>query len=190
MLRPQFPHFPRKFSARLVPLFGSTSLWAAATAFLIFNVYTRVTLSPPYWNTITAVLERPSLQAPHLALARNYWSLGYQARARQELLFAQTLPSPRETGTSSLILGATTSPSNLLQELEGKWGHLEREYRFWQSVVKDKPDYRDAYLALSALAYQLSRRQEARAYLTHVLSIDPNDHRAQQLLGVLSKEDR
>lgn len=61
---------------------------------------------------------------------------------------------------------------------------LEKDYAFWQEVVKDKPDYRDAYLTLGSLAYQLNRREEGKMYADKALKLDPNNSLARELIAL------
>lgn len=62
---------------------------------------------------------------------------------------------------------------------------LENSYRYWQTVIKEKPDYRDAYLALAALAYQLGYKTDAKQYVEKIREIDPNLAMSYQLSALV-----
>ena len=51
---------------------------------------------------------------------------------------------------------------------------IRQEYEFWISVIKDHPDYRDAYIQASMWSYQLGFLQEAKEYLEKAKLLDPN----------------
>ncbi len=45
---------------------------------------------------------------------------------------------------------------------------------FWENIVAEKPDYRDAYLQLAVLNYKIWQNEKAEEYLKKALIIDPN----------------
>jgi len=91
-------------------------------------------------------------------------------RARQELVLADALqPS---------VLGASTT-RDLLNQWDREPERLRRQYQFWQTIVTERPDYRDAYMMLASLTYQLSRTSDARLFVRKALQLDPNFRTAQ-----------
>lgn len=72
------------------------------------------------------------------------------------------------------ILNVPQSSTNVLGAQTEKQ-RVEQDYAFWQSVIQEKPDYRDAYLVLGSLAYQLSRIEEGKTYADKALELDPNN---------------
>ena len=59
------------------------------------------------------------------------------------------------------------------------------EVAFWQSEVKVRPDYRDAYLNLALLNFQLKNFEESRKNLDRSLKLDPNFKEGRELERLL-----
>lgn len=81
------------------------------------------------------------------------------------------------------VMNVPQSSTNVLGAQAEKES-IEREYAFWREVIKEKSDYRDAYLTLTLLAYQLSKFDEGKEYLAQALSLDPNNVTAQKLIAL------
>lgn len=145
-------------------------------AYVALNAITWYSSMPSYWNDLIVVLNFPQDGESHLALAKSYWNERMILPARRELLLADAF------GPS--VLGASTARS-LLHEWETEPERLIQDYQFWLTVVKEKPDYRDGYIALSSIAYQLSRTYEARFYIRRALQIDPNYQMAKEMRSSL-----
>lgn len=64
---------------------------------------------------------------------------------------------------------------------------LEKQTKYWENVVVQRPDYRDAYLQLAILEYRLGDKEEAKVYLEKVLILDPNFGEARNLEKELNK---
>lgn len=75
------------------------------------------------------------------------------------------------------VLGASSA---------GERESAERAFGFWQEVVKTKPSYRDGFVTLATLAYQLGKFDEATAFADRALTLDPNSPDAQRLLEIIS----
>ncbi|OGG04112.1 hypothetical protein A2Z33_03030 [Candidatus Gottesmanbacteria bacterium RBG_16_52_11] len=58
---------------------------------------------------------------------------------------------------------------------------------FWQNVVSDKPDYRDALLTIAVLEYNRGNTEASAKALESALALDPNDIQARQLELSLKK---
>ena len=116
------------------------------------------------------VLRNPFVSQTHTMLAQALWEKRMIPRARQELVLADALqPS---------VLGASTT-RDLLNQWDREPERLRRQYQFWQNIVTERPDYRDAYMMLASLAYELSRTSDARMYIRKALRLDPNFRTAQ-----------
>ncbi len=172
-----FPHFSRIFSA---------TLWLSLIALLSINIATRFGQTS-YWKEHVDLLANPNSLDNHLALAQTYWQSGDWPKAQTELMIAQTLyqGANLETQTTK-ILGTSTSPLDLLHQWEMEPARLAKELQFWQTIIKEKPDYRDAYLQASALSYQLNRPEDAKKYLDQAAALDPNFPIASHLTQLLS----
>jgi tetratricopeptide (TPR) repeat protein len=165
------PHISRIMPARIFVNIGNSLAIGMTLGFVMLNAYAWSRFVPPYWNAVVAVLKNPGKENEHMALAQAYWDERILTSARQELLLADTLGPP--------VLGATTAQT-LLAQWKYEQEKLLLDYRHWQTVIREKSDYRDAYVTLASLAYQLSRTHEARYLLKKALQLDPNFRTAQE----------
>ncbi len=168
-----FPHFIRIFSAGI--------LWTSLLLLVAVNVYAKTVLVPESFPFMIAVMSSPSSRDTHMSLAQKLWSLGFLIAAQRELAVSTALPSTGlNTETPSNVLGITS-----LQDLQAQWKRepevLTQAYQYWQSVVRDKPDYRAGLVYTAALAYQLSRTNEGKAYISRAQVLDPNNTNVQGL---------
>jgi|GEM_PF-695724 len=70
------------------------------------------------------------------------------------------------------VLGVSVEPEKQKEANTKKL--LEKEYQHWRDVINEHPDYRDGYVALVTLSYQLGLRAESQKYLATVRTLDPN----------------
>ena len=74
------------------------------------------------------------------------------------------------------------------QEVEQKMAqrkHIEEEIVFWQDVTRRYKGFRDAYLKLASLEYQLGNKEKVNMYVNEALKIDPNAKEALQMNKIL-----
>lgn len=83
------------------------------------------------------------------------------------------------------VLGATTDLLQTLARQEEEAASLEKKYAFWQTVASARPDYRDAFISLASLAYQLGNLEEARAWLSRAAALDPTSPTIEKLSAFL-----
>ena len=76
---------------------------------------------------------------------------------------------------------------NLNQEnnLANKKISLTRQEIFWREQVKVHPDYRDAYMSLALVEYQLNNLSEAQSNLDKAMALDPNFKEGKELKRIL-----
>lgn len=164
-----------RFSFRAIFLF--TSLFLVVLSY--FNsLYPE---NPTLEQAKQAVLKNPQAAGAHLFLAQTFNYARATKQAEAELTLTTRLALRNHQGK---VLGASTS---LLDEVRGAPQRLENEVAYWQSVVAKFTDYRDAYLQLSALTYQLNRLDEAKQYLQKALDLDPNNPVSQKLQEFFSQ---
>ena len=73
-----------------------------------------------------------------------------------------------------VILGfSLNSHITELEHLRSTKEQVEREYSYWQMIVKKYDSYRDGYFRLATIAYRLGKISEAKEYTTKALLIDP-----------------
>lgn len=115
----------------------------------------------------------------HLVLAEEFLANNQVKEAESALLLAQSRLSL--TGN---VLGEKTSLK--LEDLWKRKHYSDKAdvYRLivsWQKIIAEKPNYRDGYLQLAFLYYQIYQNDKAKAYLQKALVIDPNYEPARKL---------
>lgn len=184
----KFPHYPRFFSARPSPWLIKTLLWTGLILVITANVYARwrFPLKPSFLQN----LRSPTVTS-HIKLAQEYWSQGLVAATKQELTLADELWSSWAANeVNKDVLGAVSSPLELLSSWEAEPKRLAQELDFWKNVVTQKPDYRDAYITAAAAAYQLYRLAEARQLLETAFRLDPYFGPTRELAAEAASERR
>ncbi|MEK7119727.1 MAG: hypothetical protein AAB889_04380 [Patescibacteria group bacterium] len=161
----KLPHISRFISATLLFALREFSLWSILTVLIVYNIYAALS-SPPagFQPLLVAVMQPTTSSDAHINLAHWYRQNGVFDKAKNELVLASDGPS---------VLGAQASPMDILTAWENEPVRLKKDYRYWQTVIKEKPDYRDAYLALAALAYQLGYKTDTKQYVEKIRAIDP-----------------
>lgn len=158
-----FPHFPRNLTAEFFGGVFRLSRWSLLAILLTINL---LALSPrlntTYQSQLNLVLVHPFSASPHISLATAYWQNGLADMAKNELLVTQELTNRASTDNSK-VLGTNTKPMEILASWQGEIKKLTGQLMFWQNITREKPLYRDAYLTMAALAYQLGKTDEARA---------------------------
>lgn len=119
-----------------------------------------------------AVLIDPFNPQPHLSLGEYYLTQGYLQQTRHELTLATQLGSP--------------TAGNLYIDIHRKKEQLQQQASFWESQLKDKPDFRDGYIKLAAIYYQLRDLEKAKQNLEKARQIDPNYEPTQKLEELLN----
>lgn len=65
---------------------------------------------------------------------------------------------------------------------------LTQELSYWQDVVRQHDDYRDAYFKIATIQYQLGEINQAQKSLEKVLALDPNFEKARVLGDKISPQ--
>lgn len=118
------------------------------------------------------VLTDPFNSQPHQALGEYYLVQGYLQLTKHELALATQLGSP--------------TAGNVYGDIQRKKEQLQQEASFWESQLKDKPDFRDAYVKLAAIYYQLRDLGKAKENLEKAREVDPNYEPVQKLGELLN----
>ncbi len=64
---------------------------------------------------------------------------------------------------------------------------IQSDIVFWEEQIKKYPGFRDGYMQLALLYYQLGNKEEAKRNLEHALAIDPNFEKGRELEVVLNR---
>lgn len=185
-----FPHFSQLKPARFFFGLEMLFLWMSLAALITVNILALRTSRPAYWNELMKLFSFPFSVSRHIDLASLLWQQGQKDQARALMMTAQSLSSPGQTpvtggGGTVNVLGLTTSPVDTLAQWEHERDQWDKQYAFWQSVAIAKPDYRDAYITLASLAYQLGKLDESKRWLSQAQTLDPNHPTAQKLSDLL-----
>lgn len=75
-----------------------------------------------------------------------------------------------------IILQVTRLKDNLqkITSLKQQRLQIAKELQYWQDLARQHGDYRDAYVKLASLQYQLGEKVQAQKSMEKVLSLDPN----------------
>ena len=58
---------------------------------------------------------------------------------------------------------------------------IKKQINYWQTILKDKPNFRDVYLHLSLLHYQLWQDEKAKQAWEKAFYLDPNNENVQAI---------
>lgn len=170
-----FPQNLRKKTAEFLKIFF----------FLLFSFYFLLNLHSELYpeNEELAQAKKGVLASPfgaknHLNLAKIYLEMGNLGLAEKELSLAQDLGATFSADLKTV--------ANALEIAKSRSSKIRQEISFWEKVVKEKPDYRDAYFQLAVLNYQLNHIKKAKEFLLKTLEIDPNFESAKKLEKILN----
>lgn len=68
------------------------------------------------------------------------------------------------------VLGVSRNTKNTQQQTND----LQHAYEYWEAVIVDHPDYRDAHIQAALVAFQLGRTAQYYDHLKIARSLDPN----------------
>lgn len=158
----QFPHFSHRIPSRIFFSLEVTFLLLGLVALIAINVLSLQKSRPAHWDKLMMLFETPLSVQRHVDLASFLWQLGNKQDARD-------------------VLGATTTSLETVTKWEQEEKKIDEQYTFWKSVASTHPDYRDAFITLTSLAYQLGNIEEAHAWLAKAVTLDPNSLSVQKL---------
>lgn len=160
------------------PLAARANKWGAPSgvALIIF-----ITLTSLFWpkNDFQLIKEKlirnPYNFEANLELAERFLENNQIDEAERSLLLAQKAMTRGYRDTK--ILGEETN-SRLEKLWQKKYYSKPEDIRklitAWEKVVEKKPNYRDGYLQLAILHYELYQNDRARGYLQQAIDLDPN----------------
>ena len=73
-----------------------------------------------------------------------------------------------------------------LKKAKEKPRKIRQEIEFWEEIIKEKPNYRDAYFQLAILNYQIYQKEKTLQYLQKTFELDANFEPAKKLEKLLS----
>jgi len=161
------PHFSRIFTALPYRRIGRVAIWVVATLFFVINIRISV---PPYFSQKIDILAHPYALNPYISFASVLRAHASPAQATVLLQLAD--------GMKRSVFGRQVSRNVLgVSNIQNTWGQQDQKYQelymYWNGVVNEKTDYRDGYIMLSYLAFQMNRTEEATAWMEKAKEVDP-----------------
>ena len=121
----------------------------------------------------------------HLILVEEYLINNQIEEAERELIAVSSIQPV--AGSNQQVLGLSSRLDELwLRWQEKKPEEVEKLITEWEEIISEKPDYRDGYLQLALLHYQLYENKRAKEYLQKALELDPNFEAAREMEKILS----
>lgn len=114
------------------------------------------------------ILTDPADPQPHLFLAQQFFVTNQFREAEIEV---------KSANNQDLL--------QQIQEIKNQPEEIRKKIFNLQKIVDQLPNYRDAYIELAILHWQLYRPFDARKYLEKALEIDPNNGVANKILEVV-----
>ena len=118
------------------------------------------------------VLERPFSIKSYLQFGNILYRRGNRTDAHIQMAIAEN------------VLGAQTELNNVLSEWDFASSAKERSYEYWKQIISTYPEYRDGYLQLAQISYELKYLDEAKECLSRAQTLDPNN----PLISQMQKE--
>ncbi len=168
------PHISRIINANTASLGLKMVILAVLIGFLAINLFRALPPDLNFEQARITVMLSPNDASSHLVLAQEYLKKGSMQDVERELNLAQELTSSYQPSASSSVLGSSLSPLKILEKIKNEPQRIRNEIIFWEKVVSERPGYRDGYLQLAILNYQLYENDKAKEYLNKALEIDPN----------------
>jgi hypothetical protein len=104
-----------------------------------------------------------------MEIAMTLWNNGLHTQAKNEIALAQDLLAARE----GAVLGADTSPEQLLNEWESLPQKNLNNYMYWKNLSEQMPGYRDALIQTGMYARELGKMDEFQRYIEKAHDLDP-----------------
>ena len=177
---------PKKEVKNKIPLANIQTL----TLLLLFLIFLGNHLYPKKEITQAqlGIKNWPLSPKEHLQMAKAYFNTGYEEQSVEEFKKAEALYS------SFSFLDILGNTKKQLEEIEKLLSHpkkIRQDINYWETVLKIKPHYRDVFLRLSILNYQLYQHEKTKEYWEKAFYLDPNNKIVQevgQILGIISKQ--
>lgn len=172
----QLPMISRIDSRMLIVSIACVALFltGAFTASLVDNFLLKDSLR----LVSIQLVQNPNQPQPHYRLAEEYLKANQTAQAETELQLAKALAKNQPQLHQQIVSKLSTiETANTINQKIDKW----------KEIVGQKPQYRDGWLQLALLYWQIYQEDRARWSLEQALTIDPNfgpSYQLEQTLGI------
>ena len=128
----------------------------------------------------------PWSPARHIDLALVYLNNGYLDKAFVEINKAEELYKYiKFFDFKNKVKNKIHFGKNLIN----KPSLIEKEINLWQTVLTEKPSYKDAYIHLSILYYQLYQNEEAKNSWQKAFYLDPNSKLINEVKKIIFEQN-
>lgn len=179
-----FPQIFRKFAAKILKIDWRWLVLAFLTLFFLVNLGGVFWPKNSFERVKISILKAYQNPKSHLELAQIYLKNNDLKNAQKEVQIAEELlKRGGEEQEKRQVLGFGKKVENLLKDP----GMLQKEITDWEKIKNDLPGYRDAYLQLAKLHWQLYQNDLAKEYLNKALELDPNFEPAKEFKKILGE---
>lgn len=174
-----FPQITRKITAGLglaLMLTGFLIFYSLLTVATFLNYHTQLfPQNEEYMQLKLQTLKHPRFPADLVTLGTYLNEHGLTKEAAVYFQIAQTRYNSlsSENLTTQNILGEQTSPATFYETLMQQNQKIYDEIEFWQKVIIEKPQYRDAYLQMGLNFAKLGLFKEAKNSFEKAFALDP-----------------
>lgn len=158
-----FPHISRIFSAKTFERGGKVFFWIGSISFFIVGTITSHYLPQSYDEYRKAILYHPFSINSYIHFGQALFHQGNRVAASKQIQVATN------------VLGVQTEFTTLLSEWDYASRANERSYDYWKQIITKYPDYRDGYIRLSQISYDLKLFDETKLYIERAKELDPNN---------------
>lgn len=124
------------------------------------------------------LVRNPNNFEARLILAEEFLKNNQFDQVKKELLAAEQIKAFNQTETQNHQVLGKKSYLNLEKLWQKKYyldpKDLQKLILAWKKIAAEKPDYRDAFLHLAWLHYQIYEDEKAKDYLQKTIELDPN----------------
>ncbi len=132
-------------------------------------------------NTRDQLISDPKDSQGHFTLAQQFFTSNQFAPALDELNLALRNSPPQSPATLKIRQQIT-----VVSQLQHQPDNIRTEIGYWDQIVSLFPHYRDAYIRLAILHWQLYQPFLSRKYFDQALSLDPNNEDLSKMKLLLS----
>lgn len=155
-----------------------------ASFFLLFLIFFSLFPSENFEKLKILILQEPQNPRHYLKLAEEYLRANDLKKAQREIFVAENLLKASSFEKENPeILKVKVALEEKIKEPQ----NISQEIKKWEKILEDFPGYRDAYLQLAKLYYQLYEEDKAKENLARALELDPNFPLTKELEKILGE---
>ena len=164
LVKSQFTIYNLQFTILLLFLliFLANYLWSK-------DEITKAKLKAAHW---------PIFPTSHFKMAQAYFNNGYEEEAKKE--FYQAATSFRFFLGKKIFLWWQKEAEET-NKLITKKDKIENKIEYWEQILNNKPNFRDVYLRLAVLYYQILQDGKAKKAWEKAFYLDPNNEVVQKV---------